>query len=182
MFTLSTARLQAPKAKQHPDCNGGPTMFRTWMGPLVTIAACSAAQPSSKSAETNNVSVRPTWFSNAGTCPVDEVTWNSVQSGFDSQQTLALVAQLQAAAQGDLKAVKGDASAGAKFGFDLNQAIKENVSRNFSVSKHVTELTVALRGLECAILRGTFKLDRKAAEDKYLELITGYDSEKKTMK
>lgn len=145
----------------------------------VFVSACSGSR--AKSTETNGLSIRPTWpgpGANGNGCPVDEVTWTTTKAGFDSAQTLQLVTKLEAAAKSDLEAVKGNAQAGASFGLGLQNAIKDAVQREFKVSQDVTELSVVMRDLECAILRGTFQTKRDAAEQQLLDLIAGYGKKK----
>lgn len=117
-------------------------------------------------------------------CPVAEVTWTTAEQGVDVDQTIALITSLERLIN-DSQAVLEDPSRlpDVELGAKFNRIVQETTTRGFVVSQAVTELSVKLRILECAILRGTFSgQNRQAAETAFLELLAGLEVEKKSLR
>lgn len=116
----------------------------------------------------------------AKSCPLERMEWMEVSAGYDTKTVLDLATKLEAAAQSDIKAIKGSGNANGDFTASLNKVINNAGEGKIKVSQDFYETYISKRSAICAIYQGIkdglFKSDeaKLKASQAYLDLAVAF--------
>lgn len=123
-----------------------------------------------------------------GKCPLERLDWMKVSNGYDSETVVQLAAELKAAADADVKLIKGfkDLDASASFNSSLDKVVEKSARTETEVSQEFYESYIRQRTQLCALFEAlqadppiyTTEKAREKAEEAFTIVAQKFDEVK----